>query len=63
MTVDREQTRRDAETHDPECASLHRSHDPGPEGKGHFDERGWYYGECDCCASSSPRKGMERSSC
>ncbi len=43
LTADREQTR-----HLPSCSSLERLHDPGPEGQGTFDERGWYHPPCDC---------------
>ncbi len=43
LLTGREQTR-----HLPSCSSLERLHDPGPEGQGTFDERGWYHPPCDC---------------
>jgi hypothetical protein len=37
-----------SQLHDPACASHERLPDPGPEGEGTFDERGWYHPPCDC---------------
>jgi hypothetical protein len=42
--------------HNVDCASQERLPDPGPEGEGVFDERGWYHPPCDCRLAESGRR-------